>query len=192
MTYIVPTSSTPFPGGLTLTQFIQTVLVGVSGITGSLVRPKWQIAPPKQPDIDQNWVAFSVAVATPDANAYLGVAENGTNVFQRHELLEVACSLYGPDAIDTAGLIRDGFQIPQNLDGLRSANMGFVEVTPARHVPDLINERWVNRMEFSVMLRRQVQRVYPIVTLVAASGRVHSVLGGAEYLLAWETQPIDA
>lgn len=169
-------------------QFIQTVMVGVSGLPGPLVRPKWQVKPPKNPEILTNWMAIGIDVATPDANGYLDAYPDGTVVTQRHELLEVSCSIYGPNAIDTMGLLRDGFQIPTNLEGLRSANMGFVEVTAARHIPDLVNESFIDRFVMSVFLRREIQRVYPILTLVSASGVIHTVIGDEEYLLDWKTQ----
>lgn len=181
-------STPPFPKELTLSQFIQTVLVGVSGVVGSLVRPKWQIQPPQQPDIDVNWIGFGINVLSPDTYGYVGMDANGVTTSQRQEAIEVGLSLYGPDWPDIAGLIVDGFQITQNLEALRSVNMGFVETTPPRQVPDLVNERWVPRGEMSVILRRQITRTYPIVSIVSASGSVNTVLGNEDYLLDWSTE----
>lgn len=186
--YLQPTSTLPIPGGLTLTQFIQTVFVGISALPGTLVRPKWQPEPPKQPDIYANWMAIGIDVASPDANAYVWPNQAGSTQSQRHETLEVGCAIYGPDALETYGLIRDGFQIPQNLEGLRSANMGFVEISPARKIPELINERFINRVQTSVFLRREIQRIYPVLTLISASGVIHTVIGDEDYLLDWTTQ----
>lgn len=188
MNYILPTTTQPIPNGLTLQQFIQTVLVGLSGLDGKLVRPSWQVAPPKQPDIATNWMAFGDLLHTPDANAFVGMDGDGITTMQRHEAIEIPCSFYGPDAMEYAGLIRDGFQIQPNLDALRSANMGFVQVNEARRVPDLTNERWINRVVMSVFLRREIIRTYPILSLISASGQVHTVLGTEEYLYDWETK----
>lgn len=185
--YLVPTSSTPLPGSLTLTQFIQTVLVGISGIAGTLVRPKWQINPPKQPDISTNWLAFGISLGSPNANAYVDMDENGNQISERHQDLKIQCSFYGPDSMDYASLVQDGFQIQQNLEAMRAANMGYASTGQILPIPDLINERWYNRMEMEIILRREIQRIYPVLSFVSATGTIHTVLGNEEYLLNWQT-----
>lgn len=279
--YLLPAKQFPLPGNLSFRQFLQQIFVGVSGLPGNLVFPRWQIAPPKQPDISTNWLAIGITEVKPDANAYLGVLpftyaegtieilcnpqpldtltlngvviqfvvsdptsnqvligstplltttslatllsassplnvgtyaqdqnvititygtpgsvgnsytlakspsraiwlSNATltgggtqvNTTQRHEELTIGCSFYGPEASEYCNIVRDSFQIPQNLEGLRSVNMGFMGTDNALQVPDLVNERWVERFEMSVHLRREIIRTYPILTLVSASGTI--------------------
>lgn len=186
--YITPTSSDGFPGALTLNQFLQTVFVGLSELPGTLVRPSWQVNPPKQPDIDVNWMAFGVAEAAPDSNAYVTIDTDDVVTLKRNRSIQVDCSFYGPLAFQVAELVADGFQIQQNLFALRDAKMGFTATTPAIQVPDLVNERWVARVQMSVILQRTTVRVYPISTFVSANGTIHTVLGSEEYLIDWQTR----
>lgn len=185
--YLVPSSSSGLPEGLTLNQFIQSVLVGISGLNGTLIRPEWQVAPPQQPDIATDWLAFGIQITQPDIYSFIGTDSAGATTSQRMQLLEIVCSIYGPNAMDNASLIQDGFQIQQNLDALRTANMGFVETTAANHVPDLINERFIDRVQMSIFLRREVQRTYPILSILSANGTIHAVVGNEDYLLDWTT-----
>lgn len=187
--YLSPAAQSPYPGGLSFRDFLQTVFVGISGLPGNLVRPKWQINPPEQPDVTVNWLAIAVVDDTADANAFVGSDQAGNNLTQRHEDLEVQCSLYGPDSFDIGTALRDGFQVPQNLEALRAANMGFVSATRLTHVPDLVNERWVDRYEMSVFLRREIMRVYPILNFASASGTIRTLVDGSPKNLAWNAKP---
>ncbi len=186
--YLVAASSSGFPGGLTLNQFLQTVLVGISGLPASLVRPKWQIAPPASPDLAVNWLAFGVSFEDPDTFAYLGLDNAGTHqTLIRQENVTLQCAFYGPDCDNIARLVRNGFQLPQNNEALRAGNMGFVSSDRPMHVPDLVNERFIDRIEMGIFLRRQVQDTYPVLNILSASGEIHTVLGDDEYLLDWQT-----
>ncbi len=186
--YLTPTSSEGFPGGITLTQFIQTVIVGISGYPDTLVRPKWQVAPPKQPDISTDWIAFAVSVFSPDANAYVWLDDQNVTNLSRHETLEIQCAFYGNNAISNIGAFRDGFQLQQNLEAMGSVNMGFAGVSQIIRGPDLINERFVERLEMSLFLRRQVMRVYPILSFASASGIIHTIVNSEELNVGWSVE----
>jgi hypothetical protein len=170
------------PDGLTFVQFLQSVLVGLSGFRGSLVRPEWQQQPPINPDIDVNWLAFGIESAQPDNNAYVGYDANNNPFMQRNELITLTVSVYGPQAYDNIGLIRDGFQLTQNLTSLRAANVGFAYDTQAQHVPDFFNERWIDRWRAQFFIRRQVMRTYPILNFISVSGTVYAVAANSDPL----------
>lgn len=185
--YILPAAPTPLPGNLTFQQFLQTVFVGVSGLPPQLVRPDWQIKPPKEPDIEIDWLAFGLVKAKPDSNAFVGLDSNNVNLTIRHEELHVRCVFYGPNGYDNSGLMRDGFQLSQNREALMSAFMNFVETTEATRVPDLVNERWVDRWEMEAVFRREIMRTYPVLNFVSASGVIKSVVEGGPKTVAWNS-----
>lgn len=175
------------PPNLTLVQFIQTILVGLSGIPGPFVRPEWQPEEPKQPDIGVDWIAFGIKSNLPDANAYQSIDNEGATTLQRQETLTISLSVYGPQAMDTISLIRDGFQIPQNSSSLKKANMGYVDVTESHHVPDLVNERWIDRYVCDIILHRYIVRNYPILDFISATGTVYSETAATlNYSKTWQ------
>lgn len=183
--YLVPSASQPLPGSLTLDQFIQTVIVGISGYDPTLVRPRWQVAPPKQPDIAIDWIAYGIAQNAPDANAYVWLNDANVANLNRMETLRIQIAFYGPNCQENIAVFRDGFQIYQNVEALTLANMGFNGCGPATHGPDLVNERWINRYEMELVLMRQVQRTYPILSFASAIGSIHTVVDGNDYTEPW-------
>lgn len=186
--YIAPTTVNQFPKNQTLTQFLNTVLVGISALPQTLVRPEWQVKPPQQPDLDTNWLAFGVTHTKPDKYAYVGMNPDGSTQLQRQEGLEINCSFYGPDSQDIASIVIDGFQIQQNLEALRAANMGFTECSDPIHIPDLVNERFIDRVTMTIFLRRQIQRTYPILNIVSANGTITAESGDQTFNIEWQTE----
>lgn len=178
--YLLPEQQdNPF-GNLSFEQFLQTVLVGVSGLKGEFVRPKWQLNPPKQPDAIVDWMAFGLNEDDSDTNAFVGVDSDGTNRFMRMEALSLQCSFYGPNSLEVGKTVRDGFQIPQNFAALQSVNMGFVSTSKMVRAPDVVNERWIDRWEMTVYLRREILRVYPVLNFLSGSGVLHANVSSGE------------
>lgn len=183
--YLLPSTTTPLPGGLTLDEFVQTVLVGISGLTDTLVRPRWQTDPPKMPDVTVDWLAFGLTVFAPNDNAYVDMDTSGNQISQRHQNIRIQCSFYGPNAVDYATIVTDGFQIQQNLEALTLAGMGYVSTGEMITFPELINKRWFNRIEMDVDLRREISRVYPVLSILEASGTIYAD-GSNEFESEWE------
>lgn len=188
MDYILPTSTQGMPGGLNLIGFIQTVLIGVSGLDGKFVRPKWQVEPLISPGLAVDWIAFAIVNSLPNANGYVGTPDDNSTIYSRQETLEIQCSFYGPKCYEIMAEVRDGFQIPQNIESLQKAKMGFTSVSNAVHSPELYNGRYVDRYEMSIFLQKQTLRTYAIQSFVSAKGTIHTVLGNEEYLLGWDSE----
>lgn len=186
--YLRPTSSQPLPGGLTLEQFIHSIIVGITGYTGALVRPKFQVAPPKQPAIETDWIAFAVVGNEPDANAYVGIDEAGVSTLARTEKLEIQVAFYGTNAQENISIFRDGFQIQQNLEAMLLANMGFNGIGRSIRGPDLLNQRWVDRWETTLTLVRTVQRVYPVLSFASVAGSIHTIIADEDLTIQFETE----
>ncbi len=128
-------------------------------------------------------MAFGVQSIKKDTNAFID-----TENLLRHETVEISCSVYGPDCENIASQTLDGFQVPQNLEILTRAGMGLLSATDAMQVPDLVNEKWIDRYTFTILLRREIRRVYPVAFLTGANGTIHTVIGDKQKILDWKTQ----
>lgn len=183
--YISPAPKTPplspqFPQ-LSLVDFLQSVIVGVSQLQGSMVRPNWQPNPPKRPNIDDTWVAIGIEGIEADFNAYQGfAADNETPIVQRHENFGLVCNFYGPNSYDLYGIVRDSLQLTQNLAQLNLAKVPFKYDTTAQHVPELIDEEWFDRWRAVFYFMRQVNRTYPLLTFASVSGTIYANTPGNE------------
>lgn len=177
-----------------LDAFFQPLLAGLSGISGTLVIPRWQVVPLNKPAQTVNWCAFGITVHDAPANAYTthqsllydqndqpkyddGLhnydetpVQSQRDVLVTTEDIEMDCAFYGPAARGNAAQVRDGWQIAQNRESLQLANMGFVGAGVIRSAPELINNLWHSRADMILYFRRAVVRTYPVLDLLSAQG----------------------
>ena len=168
--YLSPATAAVY--GDALDDVLHDAVVGMTGIAGSLVRPRWQPEAPQQPDFSVDWVAFGVVRTVVDVFAYEGhhAAGGGSDSVERDELLFVLHSFYGPNSHAYCERFRDGFEISQNRDVLKAAGVGLVEVGEATILPALLKEKWVRRVDVTVTYRRRTSRTYAVLSLTSANG----------------------
>jgi hypothetical protein len=157
-----------------LQDFLQAIVVGITGMDGRTVRPRWQLEPPNLPDVGNDWAAVGILSHRPDTYAYVlhdGAGE-GIDELQRHEYLDILASFYGPNCESNAAILNDGFQIEQNRTVLRQNGMGLTRVGDQRTVPSLVKDRWLYRVDLPITIKRQIRRQYNILNLLSANGRV--------------------
>ena len=66
------TAAPPLPlDDQALDEVFQALGVAITGLDGTLVRPRWQVVVPKQPAPAVNWCAVSVMTVQPDDGPYL-------------------------------------------------------------------------------------------------------------------------
>ena len=180
---LVPGSQiTPPLEGASFEDFLQAVIVSLTGLPGAQVIPRWQPEPPDLPPRDStgegvDWVAYGIQEEYPDTYAAIvhhpsvGPAP-GYDEMQRHETVDLLLSFYGPDADLYTGLFRDGLQIPQNREIFQLNAMGLVDTGRAINVPEMIKGKWWKRLDMTWTLRRQIRRSYPILDLLSAGGSI--------------------
>jgi hypothetical protein len=174
--YLSPAVASPPLEDDALTAIFQQMIVGIAGLPGNMVRPRWQPNPPKQPEPTTNWCALGIAVQAPDDGPAIvhNGAGNGSDTYIRHEQIDVLASFYGPGAMQYAQLLSDGLAIPQNLEQLKAQDMNSVDTGPIRAAPDLINEQWVRRYDLELTFRRKITRSYAVLNILTAQGTVQT------------------
>jgi hypothetical protein len=173
--YLQPTGTGPAEDA-DLDAIFQQLVVGITGLPGSMVRPRWQPTVPKQPEASVNWCAIGVTGIEHDANSYEqhNPSGDGSDTFIRHEVITVLASFYGANALNFAAQARDGLYAQQNNSTLDQYEMGLVEVGSIVTAPELVNQQWVRRFDLPIRVRRRVVRTYPVLTVLSAQSTAKS------------------
>jgi hypothetical protein len=159
-----------------LEDFLQEIFVGLTGLPGQNVFPRWQVEPANLPDVGTDWAALGITSATSDTYAAVlhDPTGNGQDELQRHEAINILVSTYGPNSRRTMGLFRDGLMIPQNRDALTANGMGQVDTGELLNAPEMIKGQWLRRVDMRWTIRRAIWRVYPVLNLLSAQGTIYT------------------
>lgn len=174
--FLSPAASPAPLEGQALLDFMQGVIVGVTGLPGTMVRPVWQAEPPNVPDAVVCWCAFRIGARPSDTFPYVhhNADGQGSDTLQRHERLTVLCSFYdigsGGAADGYLAILRDGLSIPQNRETLQANGFAFVGAGEPVPLPSLLKQRWLYRVDVELTFARQIDRTYPVLTITSAQG----------------------
>jgi hypothetical protein len=172
--YLQPVGTAP-PQDADLDAIFQQMIVGLTGLPGNMVRPRWQPTVPKQPEPTANWCAVGVMDVEPDPYAYEEESADGTSTKQiRHEIIPVLCSFYGPHGRAFASQARDGIQLSQNNAMLDLHEMGLVEASRITPAPELVNQQWIRRFDLTMRIRRRIVRTYQVLSVLSAQATVEA------------------
>lgn len=169
--YLDPAVSPAPLEGQTFDRFIQQVVAAVTGLDGTLVRPRWQHEPPNLPPLGTDWCAVGPMGFDADQYASVNHTDDG-DIILRQERVELLLSFYGTDGAANAARWRDGLSVAQNREVLVVNMMQVQQLGPIRRVPALIAERWQDRYDIDTVIVRAVLRVYPVLNLLSASGTI--------------------
>jgi hypothetical protein len=182
--YLTPTTP-PEIEDLALDEFLQSLVVGITGLAGSLVRPRWQPVQLPQPPQAATWAAIGVIDERDQGASVIHFdLGNGYDEETHHVLIEVMVSFYGPSSRGLANLFRDGLNIAQNREQLQLNDMGLVDVDRAVNAPEIVNEVWRQRVDVTFRLRMARISRYAVLNLLSAQGEIVPESGAAE---PWDT-----
>lgn len=169
MAYVLPNTLPAVLADADLEDLFQGVLSGISGISGDLVRPRWQPEPPNQPDFNVNWAALGITTMPADKFVFLRMIDAATTELQCSEELDVLVSFYGPNCQNFASRWRDGLQIQQNRAALTAQKVKLITVGDQRQVPALFKQVWTKRIDIPTRFRRWVVRRYSQAAIESAT-----------------------
>lgn len=170
---LIPLSLSPPLEDMDLDAIFQQFIVGITGLSGTLVRPRWQPETPIQPEPLINWCSIGVVSETQDANSYnehVPDANGGAGMDRviRWDSMRVLATFYGLNAKTYAALVRDGIYVEQNNSWLRQYGIAFTSSDSIRATPELINEQWVKRYDLPLNFKRVIIRNYDIQNILTA------------------------
>jgi hypothetical protein len=181
--FLSPQASPAPLDGLDLNNFLQVMMAALTGLDGTLVRPAFQPEPGNVPDAGTAWMAFRYTSKPVDVFPAIIHHPDGQGYdeFQRHEELHVLCSFYDLGTNGLAdyycSLLRDNIMVPQNMEYLTSVGMGLTVVGDKQVVPVLLASRWQYRVDLPIIIRRAVQRIYPVLNTLQAVGTLATDTG---------------
>lgn len=195
--YLGPAVTTPPTEDGDLDAQLQAMVVGITGLDGTLVRPRWQPTDPKQPERTVNWCSIGEQSSTPDDGPYIH-HNSGTGIddltandeVQRHEIIEVLASFYGPNCYSYACLLRDGLSVGQNRETLTAQGIGLVSVGKCLSLPEILNQGWIRRVDLPITLRRINARNYPILNIRSSSGQIEADRDGTIVVTLFDVEPL--
>ena len=194
--YLIP-SATNAKEDETLRVFFQQMVAGITGIDGTMVRPRWQSEPPNMPQFGSDWAAIGVTKRVRDTNAYVThrdtIDENGNNIISdyvyRNEVMDVLCSFYGPNCEAKSELLAMGLEVDQNREVMQLAGFGLVCVEDAVMMADFFNNREVTRIDLPFQMRRAQLYQYSVLDLVAAEVTIIEDIEGVSDTITVTKQP---
>lgn len=151
-----------------LDHLFHDLIVGVTGLDPTLVRPRWQPEPGNMPAFNTPWIAQGITDRRDDVVASQTYIEGTGLVVTRNQELDCLVSVYGSIAATIEANLRDGLSVDQNREYINSQGIVLVSVGNPRNATMLINERWQKRLDVVITFRRTISRIYAVESLVAA------------------------
>ena len=173
--YLLPTS-TPLVEDAALDVLLQNLVVGVTGMTPTLVRPRWQQIAPAEPEVGVDWCAIGITEEMPDpqgGNISNVHSSDGHSTTVDVSILTILSSFYGPNARQNAQNMRVGLMIPQNREVLYFNDLSLMEQPGGvTFAPSLVGQQTQRRADVSFRLRRAVTMTWAIENIVEMAGDI--------------------
>lgn len=161
--YITPSGGSAYDQELE--DIFQAFIVGITSLSGAMVRPRFQTEPPPMPAIGVDWCAFAIKSIIPDDGPYFNQNDESMNSI-RHEELTLLLSFYGKHGQAVANVLKDGLGIPQNIAQLKAQKIKYISVGEIITAPDFLNNQYVHRYDLTAVFKRKTSRSFTVKSFV--------------------------
>jgi hypothetical protein len=178
--YLSPSSVNGDLNDLALAKFLQQIVVGIVGLPGPMVRPRWQPESPNIPDFGTNWAAIGPGKRQrePFAAVVPGAAGSTSSMVVRNRTMEILCSFYGPLAETNCELLAMGLEVPQNRETMQLSGFNIIgAVGDSIPVPVYLKERWQYRLDVPFTLRQQQKYTYSVLSVESSQANLTAIEG---------------
>lgn len=162
------------PDGQTLGDVIQASIVGITAMATDMVRPRWQLIPPNEPDFSVDWCTYGIINRESDSFPVVWHTARQTSVVIKNQTLDLMISFYGPNADENADILRDGLMVAQNREQLKANDLYVYSVGNTLTVPDLILNQWQYRCDLQMSLRRATARSFSVLDIASINGTIET------------------
>jgi hypothetical protein len=170
--YLIPSSTNGDLNDVALAKFLQQVVVGIVGLPGNMVRPRWQAEPPNIPDFGTNWASIGPGRRQREPFSASIQSDGGlTTRIIRNRTMDILCSFYGPLAETNSELLAMGLEVAQNREVMQLAGFNIIGgVGDSTIVPEMLKMRYQYRVDVPFTIRQQQQYTYSVLDLLSAQG----------------------
>ena len=165
------------------------IIVGITGLDNTLVRPSRQLDPAQQPDPMTDWAAFDVIRVSSDVwpDVFHVSTSQGHDEVVDHDMYDVGVVFYGPGADINAGLLRRGLYVWQNRAALRELGIALQSIGDPVTVPELDSMVWRQRVDLSARFIVEVRGGYAVLNLLRSTG---DILGDDGTAVTYDTEEV--
>jgi hypothetical protein len=172
--YLSPSNTNGDLNDIALAIFLQNIVVGIVGLPGPMVRPRWQTEPPNIPDFGTNWAAIGPGPRKREpfsAIVHAASGDTSSSTVVRNRTMDILCSFYGPAAETNSELLAMGLEIPQNRDAMVLQGFNIIGgAGDSTIVPAMIKGRWQYRVDIGFTIRQQQKYTYSVLDVLSAQG----------------------
>ena len=167
------------------------IIVGITGIDNTLVRPSRQVDPVKQPAHGVDWCAFEITRVRSDPWPDVRHVSDsqGHDVVTDHDVYRLGAVFYGPGSDINAGLLRRGICVWQNREALRAESIAVQSVGDPVSVPELDSMSWRQRVDLDIVFIVESVGSYAVLNLLRSTGPIKGDDGTAVTFDTEEVKP---